>query len=77
MLVHILWTLLSELVSSYRHTTLSGSIGLFNTNTTLGSLLGRKVCMDRQCREATQKIKNYCTYHLSGDLSTHVVGQVA
>ena len=33
--------------------------------------------MDRQCREAAQKVKDYRTYHLSGDLSEQVTGQVA
>ena len=33
--------------------------------------------MERHRREAAQKVKNYRTYHLSGDLSDRVAGQVA
>ena len=33
--------------------------------------------MERQKREASQKVKNYRSFHLSGDLSEQVAGQVA
>ena len=33
--------------------------------------------MERQRREAAQKVKDYHTYHLSGDLSEQIAGQVA
>ena len=33
--------------------------------------------MERQKREAAQKVSDYRAYHLSGDLSEHVAGQVA